>query len=421
MKRCNSLLAVAALSIAVAGSAVAADLTIAIPSGSDSEGLRRAGPVYGEMMGMDVVVVEAPYDNLYEKTSNDAMNKTGNFDLIMIDAVWGPFFFANGLVEELNPYYQALGTDGPDNDFIATTLALCRWPYETGRYVCLPYNGNSQLYFYDHAALAEAGLEGAPDTWEKLFPILEKISEEGKGRRFGYIVRGQQGDPIVSNFLPVLWSFGGRMFDENGDPSMNDANAQQALEFYLKLRNVSPPGAAIFDADEIATYLSTGGVVSAINWPNWVALYEDPEQSRVVGKMAYGRIPNGTHVGKSHIGIWQLLIPKGAEHKQAAFDFMHWATSKEQIKIATRDHGTPPVRFSVFTDPELTSKPEFRYLPHLLSSLTYSQHAPLEPRWFEILDSVGVYLSEAVAGEKTVAEALDAAQAALIKIRAKDQ
>ena len=96
MKRCNSLLAVAALSIAVAGSAVAADLTIAIPSGSDSEGLRKAGPVYGEMMGMDVVVVEAPYDNLYEKTSNDAMNKTGNFDLIMIDAVWGPFFFANG-------------------------------------------------------------------------------------------------------------------------------------------------------------------------------------------------------------------------------------------------------------------------------------------------------------------------------------
>jgi len=421
MKKLETWLVAAVLSMAVAGSAAAADLTIAIPAGSDSNGLRAAGPVYGEMMGIDVVVVEAPYEALYEKTANDAMNKTGNFDLIMIDAVWGPFFFGNGLVEELKPYYEALGTDGPDNDFIATTLALCRWPYETGRYVCLPYNGNSQLYFYDHAALADAGLEGAPDTWEKLYPVLEKISEEGKGRKFGYIVRGQQGDPIVSNFLPVLWSFGGRMFDENGDPSMNNANAQQALEFYLKLRNVSPPGAAIFDADEIATYLSTGGVVSAINWPNWVALYEDPEQSRVVGKMAYGRIPNGTHVGKSHIGIWQLLIPKGAEHKQAAFDFMHWATSKEQIKIATRDHGTPPVRFSVFTDPELTSKPEFRYLPHLLSALTYSQHAPLEPRWFEILDSVGVYLSEAVAGEKTVNEALDAAQAALIEIRAKDK
>jgi len=421
MKKLEKWLVAAVLSMGVAGSAAAADLTIAIPAGSDSNGLRAAGPVYGEMMGMDVVVVEAPYEALYEKTANDAMNKTGNFDLIMIDAVWGPFFFGNGLTEELNPYYEALGTDGPDNDFIATTLALCRWPYETGRYVCLPYNGNSQLYFYDHAALADAGLEGAPDTWEKLYPVLEKISEEGKGRKFGYIVRGQQGDPIVSNFLPVLWSFGGRMFDENGDPSMNNANAQQALEFYLKLRNVSPPGAAIFDADEIATYLSTGGVVSAINWPNWVALYEDPEQSRVVGKMAYGRIPNGTHVGKSHIGIWQLLIPKGAEHKQAAFDFMHWATSKEQIKIATRDHGTPPVRFSVFTDPELTSKPEFRYLPHLLSALTYSQHAPLEPRWFEILDSVGVYLSEAVAGEKTVNEALDAAQAALIEIRAKDK
>ena len=421
MKRLEVWIAAAVLSMGVAGGAAAAELTIAIPAGSDSNGLRAAGPIYGEMMGIDVTVVEAPYEALYEKTANDAMNKTGNFDLIMIDAVWGPFFFANGLVEELNPYYQALGTDGPDNDFIWTTLALCRWPYETGRYVCLPYNGNSQLYFYDHAALAEAGLQGAPDTWEKLLPVLEKISEEGGGRKFGYIVRGQQGDPIVSNFLPVLWSFGGSMFDENGDPSMNNANAQQALDFYLKLRNVSPPGAAIFDADEIATYLSTGGVVSAINWPNWIALYEDPEQSRVVGKMAYGRIPNGTHVGKSHIGIWQLLIPKGSENKQAAFDFEYWATSKEQIKIATRDHGTPPVRFSVFTDPELTSQPAFRYLPHLLDSLTYSQHAPLEPRWFEILDSVGVYLSEAVAGEKTVAEALDAAQTALVEIRAKDQ
>ena len=421
MKRFQCLLAAALLSMAASGSAAAADLTIAIPAGSDSDGLRAAAPVYAELMGLDVEVVDAPYEGLFEKAVNAVQTASGAFDLIMVDSPWAPFFFANDFVEELGPYYEAMGTDGPDSDFIWTTLAVCRWPYATGKYLCLPYNGNSQLYFYDAAELAAAGLEGEPVWWDDVYPALKKISDEGKGRKFGYIVRGQQGDPIVSNFLPILWSFGGDMFDADGNPRINDANGLQALEFYLKLKDISPPGAAIFDSSEIATYLSTGGVVSALNWPNWVAVYEDPEQSRVVGKMTYGNPPGGTHVGTPHIGVWGLIIPKSAQHKQAAFDFMVWATSKEQIKIATRDHGQPPVRFSVFTDAELLAQEKFRYLTPLLRSLTFSRPAPPEPRWFEILDSVGVFLSAAVAGEKTADEALNDAQEALIAIKAKDK
>ena len=53
--------------------------------------------------------------------------------------------------------------EGPDNDFLSKSLAVCRNPYNTGRYVCLPYVGNAQMFFYDAAKFKEAGVDAPED------------------------------------------------------------------------------------------------------------------------------------------------------------------------------------------------------------------------------------------------------------------
>ncbi len=94
-----------------------------------------------------------------------------------------------------------------------------------------------------------------------------------------------------------------------------------------------------------------------------------------------------------------------SKNKQEAFDFMVWATSPEQIKIsATR--GNPPVRFSVFTDPELTSQEKFRHFPILMEAINFSTPRPRHPKWPEIENALGVELSKAVAGTMSPDEAL---------------
>ena len=104
-----------------------------------------------------------------------------------------------------------------------------------------------------------------------------------------------------------------------------------------------------------------------------------------------------------------------SKNKQEAFDFMVWATSPEQIKIsATR--GNPPVRFSVFTDPELTSQAKYRHFPTLMEAINFSTPRPRHPKWPEIENAFGIELSKAVAGTESPADALKNAQSAVEKI-----
>jgi multiple sugar transport system substrate-binding protein len=104
-----------------------------------------------------------------------------------------------------------------------------------------------------------------------------------------------------------------------------------------------------------------------------------------------------------------------SKNKQEAFDFMLWATSKEQIKIsATR--GNPPVRASVFTDPDLTKQEKFRHYPILMAAIQASTPRPRHPKWPEIENAFGIELSKAVAGTESPQDALKNSQAAVEKI-----
>jgi len=191
-----------------------------------------------------------------------------------------------------------------------------------------------------------------------------------------------------------------------------------ATEVFLKLKAISPPGVESFNADEVGTFMAQGTAASSINWPNWVGTFEDPNQSRVVGKIAYSAIPSGSHAGSSEIGHWLMGIMADSKNKQAAFDFMVWATSPEQIKKSV-ERGNPPVRFSVFTDPELTSQHQFRHFPVLMEAISFSTPRPRHPKWPEIENAFGVELSKAVAGQIGAKEALERANAAIAKIIAR--
>ncbi len=408
MKHLTKIVTASLLSVGLAGAAAAADLTVLVPNGSEGDGLRAATADYQKLKGISIDIVQAPYDNVFEKAANAAATKSGTYDIVLMDDPWLPFFAENGHLEELSSYFRAIGTDGPDNDFLAKSIALCRNPYNTGKYVCLPYVGNAQMFFYNPVVFKANGLTGAPANWDDVLSVMESITAGGGGRKFGYVLRGMEGNPVVANFMPVFWSFGGRMFDAEGNPQVNNAAGQQALDFFLKLKQISPPGAESFNADELGTHLLQGTAASSINWPNWVADFEDPNQSRVVGQMSHAPIPSGTRLGSSEIGHWLVGIMKASKNKQAAFDFINWATSPEQIKISAA-RGNPPVRFSVFTDPDLTRQEQFRHYPVLMQAIMNSTPRPRHPKWTEIENAFGVELSKAVAGRIGIKEALDRA------------
>src|SRR4030095_10697782 len=114
-----------------------------------------------------------------------------------------------------------------DSDFVPSSLALCRSPYETGTLYALPYVGNSQLFFYRKDIFAKHNLK-EPATWPDVLAAAKAIQSAepptaSGAKTYGYVMRAAQGNAAVADFMPIFWAFGGEMFDSQGRPTVNSA------------------------------------------------------------------------------------------------------------------------------------------------------------------------------------------------------
>jgi len=396
-------------------------LTIAINSGVEGDALRQAARDYEQQTGIHINIAEFPYANLFEKELIDLNARTGAYDLIMLDDPWFPKFASLNVLTDLTPLLQKRGKNGPDDDFVATSISLCRHPFQSGALLALPYVGNSQLFFYRKDLFQKHNLK-APASWDEVLNDAKVISEQetagapGGGKIYGYVTRAAQGNAAVADFMPIFWAFGGEMFDGHGQPTVNSPEGIGALKLMIELGKYSPPGYPSFNADEVGAHLLQGTAAMSINWPAWISSFNDPAKSKVIGQMEFGQMPGAKNPGRAEIGNWLIAIPRDAKNSEAAMDFLLWATGAEQMKMSAQ-RGNPPTRKSVFNDPQLIAK--FPSYPAQLRSLESSRPRPRTPLWNEIENAFGIYLSKANSGELSAEEAMNQANAEIAKIVAR--
>lgn len=387
-------------------------LSIAINAGVEGDGLKAAAKRFEALRGVKLQISELPYNSLYSKIMMSISGSESAFDVVMLDDPWFPKFAESSALEPLAPYYGRLKLSGPDADFVSTSLALGRHPYGTGEQYALPLVGNCQMFFYRKDALAELGLKAPVRTWPQVFEYAQKLMSSKKVP-FGYVIRGEKGNPIVVESMPIFWAFGAKMF-KDGKVTVNSPEALKALKFLIGLKAVSPPGVENFNADQVANHMLQGSTAMTISWPAWVSTMEDPAQSRVVGKIGYSLMPGASMPGASVIGNWLLAIPKNSAKKELAFEFIKWITEAEQQRLNALETGNPPTRLSVFRDPALLAK--YPHYPVQLDALLHSEPRPRRQDWMEIENTYGIYLSQALSGTLTPEAALAKAQQALVQI-----
>ena len=392
-------------------------LTLAVVSGVEGDALKQAALDYEAQTGTRINIAQFPYASLFEKELIDLHARTGAYDLIMLDDPWFPRFASEQFMTDLTPLLQKRGQSEPDGDFIRTSLALCRHPYETGPLYALPYVGNSQLFFYRKDLFEKHSLK-EPLTWNDVLAAAKTIHEKEStgangGQIYGYVMRAAQGNAAVADFMPIFWAFGGEMFDPSGKPTVNSSQGVEALQFMIELGKLSPPGYASFNADEVGAHLLQGTAAMSINWPAWISRFSDTSKSKVIGKMEFTTLPGAQQSGQAEIGNWLIAIPRDSQNVDAAMDFLLWATSAEQMKRSAQ-RGNPPTRKSLFQDPELlAANPAY---PAQLRSLETSRPRPRTPQWNEIENAFGIFLSKANSGELSPAEAMNQANAEIEKI-----
>lgn len=371
-------------------------LVVAARGGSHVDAMEAVKGDFEKANNCTIEILGLEAADLKQKVSLDVRNKEGAYDLAMADDPWMPEWCEAGVFANLTVKgYKE------DTDFVKQSLDIGRQPYATGDIYALPFAGNVQLMFYNKKLLEDNKFE-VPTTWEDTLKIAKAVN--GKDGKVGYVIRGQQGNPIVSDYLPILWAYGGNVFDKDWKVTIDSQQAKDALNLYIELLK----NGANYEKNDIVAAVSDGKAAMSLGWPSW---YISGEKASA----AYAMVPNKATAASAAsqtgmIGNWMMGVTSNSKNSDLALKFLEYITSADVQKKIT-EFGGVPTRTSVFTDKDLAAK--YPYFETLLKGTENSVIRPRTPKWSDVETALGTELSSAISGTKPVDQALADAKTAI--------
>ena len=374
-------------------------------------------PEFEELTGIKVNLEVYPEDQFRSKRSVELISGVAEIDVTMLMPMQGgPRWISEEWAVPMDQFLNDPLLTSPEydkEDFLgaaldsemSTTYAPKGKKYLLG----IPISVENQALMYRKDIFEKYNLS-VPKTVDEMYETAKFVNENIPDM-VGIVMRGKRA-AATSQWSSMLYTMGGSWLDENGCPAINTPEAIAAFDMWGKLARDGSVGQELvaYHWYETTTDFSQGR--AAMHWGpcNFNAIYEDPEKSKVVGKVGYARIPEGP-TGKSipYIGTWGLSIPYLSKNREAGWYFIQWATSQDMVKRLMLEHMILGGRKSAWQDPELE-----KFLPKDLieSSMASLEVAkPFNPpviQISEVRDIVGSVIVTSIQGGDVQAAADDA-------------
>jgi multiple sugar transport system substrate-binding protein len=345
-----------------------------------------------------IELLKLPYAGLYENLVISLRERSGAFDVVMIDDTWAPEFMGAGWLVDL----EASGmTVNPG--FVGSGLAVSRHPYGEGALYAVPHVGNVLLFAYRQDLFDAHGL-ARPESWTDVVEAARTISELEEDVH-GVVFRGIRGNPIVTGFLPLLWAHGGEILTDEGEVVFDSPETVAALELFLELKQYAPVGVETYNASEVRDALQRGDAAMAIEvWPSWIPDLDDPDLSTVVGQVEIMPAPGQVEGPSPMLGSWLLGVAADAPNPERALEFLEFISSDDVQRRLALEVGLPPTVEAAYGDSEVVA--QFRWYPAQLEALRNARARPRIAEWSQVESILGDYLQFALIGQMTAEQAV---------------
>ncbi|RBM24151.1 sugar ABC transporter substrate-binding protein [Prauserella sp. PE36] len=378
-----------------------------------------------EHPGIELKFVSLPENQARAKITASTATQGGEFDVVMISNYETPQWAANGWLENLQPYIDS--SEGYDaDDFIPSIRQSLS---HEGSMYAVPFYGESSFLAYRKDLFDQAGLTMPENpTWQQIADFAARLHDPANGIA-GICLRGKPGwGESLAPFTTVVNTFGGRWFDRNWNAQLTSPEFKAAANFYVNLvREHGETGASSAGFSECGTRYGQGQAAMWYDATVMAGTNEDPASSTVAGKSGYVAAPVDKTDASGWLYTWSLAMPKVTENKQAAWDFMRWMTDKRFVQTVGEEFGwnrvPPGCRQSTYDIPEYREAAKAYAQPTLDGIRDASQDKTMtEPVPYPGIQFVGIpefqdlgtrvsqQLSAAIAGQKSVDEALEQAQ-----------
>jgi multiple sugar transport system substrate-binding protein len=302
-------------------------------------------------------------DFYYANKLDEYLGAESPADVYMSGPVLAWEQLSHGFVCPLDEFVGRAGPGYQFADFFDRLIRGGRWtgkfgdPLGTGPLLSIPVNWESYNLAYIPETLARAGV-AVPETWAEYFAAAKAIPARVPGVR-GFGQRGAEAwHTVYTGFATQLWSCGGQDFHADGSCAIASDTAVEATRTLLDaVRTAGPPDWPGQGWYELAMDFAAGQYGLLVDSDHYVAYFENPERSSVAGQVRYALPPAGPGgVRRPNLWMWSMVMNDRSGVKDAAWEFMQWASSSEFLTRAALQGNMNPTRRSSWADPEFAER-----------------------------------------------------------------
>ncbi len=278
----------------------------------------------------------------YEDKVNAAITTNSLPDVITLDGPNTAAYAKSKVITPLDDYLK-------DNNMEDVLDSIKQQGTYDGKFYAFGYSESNVGIYYNKKMFKEAGIDESslptlkkPWTWDEFKAISKKLKDHFKEAAIDFRLNSND-EMLPYAYMPLIWSNGGRVVNEDGTKAegyFNSKESTQAVQFIQDLvkegyTTVSPVEKG-FETGQYPMVLSGSWTIADLQ-----TNYKDID----FGILPYP-VSNKTKKLVSPSGSWQLAVTTKSNKKDAAAEFVKFATNTESSEILSLGNSVLPIRKS---------------------------------------------------------------------------
>ena len=278
----------------------------------------------------------------YEDKVNAAITTNSLPDVITLDGPNTAAYAKSKVITPLDDYLK-------DNNMEDVLDSIKQQGTYDGKFYAFGYSESNVGIYYNKKMFKEAGIDESslptlkkPWTWDEFKAVSKKLKDHFKEAAIDFRLNSND-EMLPYAYMPLIWSNGGSVVNEDGTKAegyFNSKESTQAVQFIQDLvkegyTTVSPVEKG-FETGQYPMVLSGSWTIADLQ-----TNYKDID----FGILPYP-VSNKTKKLVSPSGSWQLAVTTKSNKKDAAAEFVKFATNTESSEILSLGNSVLPIRKS---------------------------------------------------------------------------
>lgn len=278
----------------------------------------------------------------YEDKVNAAITTNSLPDVITLDGPNTAAYAKSKVITPLDDYLK-------DDNMEDVLDSIKQQGTYDGKFYAFGYSESNVGIYYNKKMFKEAGIDESslptlkkPWTWDEFKAVSKKLKDHFKEAAIDFRLNSND-EMLPYAYMPLIWSNGGSVVNEDGTKAEGYFNSKESTQAVQFIQDIVKEGYTTVSPVEKGFETGQYPMVLSGSWT--IADLQTNYKDIDFGILPYP-VSNKTKKLVSPSGSWQLAVTTKSNKKDAAAEFVKFATNTESSEILSLGNSVLPIRKS---------------------------------------------------------------------------